>query len=83
MRSDRLRDLRYVEGPNIILEFRFAGGDFAQGRRLAAKLVDAPVDVIVTEDLTPDAGAVTERVPIVAVCPRFGQRRSAGDAAQP
>jgi putative ABC transport system substrate-binding protein len=61
-----LRDLGYVEGRNIILEFRFAGGDRAQGRRLAAELVAAPVDVIVTEGLTPDAAAVTERIPIVA-----------------
>jgi putative tryptophan/tyrosine transport system substrate-binding protein len=62
-----LRDLRYVEGRNIFLEFRFAGGDLAQGRRLAAELVAAPVDVIVTEGFTPDAAAVTERIPIVAV----------------
>jgi len=34
-----LPDLGYVEGRNIILEFRFAGGDPAQGRRLAAELV--------------------------------------------
>src|SRR5215831_18952067 len=26
---ERLRDLGYVEGRNIILEFRFAGGDFS------------------------------------------------------
>jgi putative ABC transport system substrate-binding protein len=61
-----LRDLGYVEGRNIILEFRLAGGDPAQGRRLAEGLVAAPVDVIVTEGLTPEAAAVTERVPIVA-----------------
>src|SRR5262249_26807656 len=61
-----LRDLGYVEGRNIILEFRFAGGDPAQGRRLAAGLVAAPVDVIVTEGLTPEAAAVTARIPIVA-----------------
>ena len=61
-----LRDLGYVEGRNIILEFRFAGGDPAQGRRLAEELVAAPVDVIVTEGLTLEAAAVTERIPIVA-----------------
>jgi putative ABC transport system substrate-binding protein len=60
-----LRDLGYVEGRNIILEFRFAGGDRAQGRRLAEELVAAPVDVMVTEGLTPEAAAVTERIPIV------------------
>lgn len=62
---ERLRDLGYVEGRNIILEFRFAGGDFALGRKLAAELVAAPVDVIVTEGLTPEAAALTERIPIV------------------
>jgi ABC-type uncharacterized transport system substrate-binding protein len=61
-----LRDLGYVEGRNIILEFRFAGGDPAQGWRLAEELVAAPVDVIVTEGLTSEAAAVTERIPIVA-----------------
>jgi putative ABC transport system substrate-binding protein len=62
---EQLRDLGYVEGRNIILEFRFAGGDFAKGRKLAAELVAAPVDVIVTEGLTPEAAALTERIPIV------------------
>src|SRR5215472_4776699 len=60
-----LRDHGYVEGRNIILEFRFAGGDHAQGRRLAEELVAEPVDVMVTEGLTPEAAAVTERIPIV------------------
>ena len=62
---ERLRELGYVEGRNIILEFRFAGGDPAQGRRLAEELVAAPVDVIVTEGLTLEAATVTERIPIV------------------
>jgi putative ABC transport system substrate-binding protein len=62
---EALRNLGYVERRNIILEFRFAGGDRAQGRRLAEELVAAPVDVMVTEGLTPEAAAVTERIPIV------------------
>ena len=61
-----LRDLGYVEGRNIILEFRFGGGDPARGRKLAAELVAAPVDVIVTAGLDLEAAAVTERIPIVA-----------------
>src|SRR6516162_2452114 len=64
---ERLRDLGYVEGRNIILEFRFAGGDRAQGPRLAAELVAAPVDVIVEEAFTADVAAATERIPIVSV----------------
>jgi putative ABC transport system substrate-binding protein len=64
---ERLRDLGYVEGRNIILEFRFARGDRTQGRRLAEELVAAPVDVIVEEAFTADVAAATERVPIVSV----------------
>ena len=64
---ERLRDLGYVEGRNIILEFRFAGGDRTQGRRLAEELVTAPVDVIVEEAFTADVAAATERIPIVSV----------------
>jgi putative ABC transport system substrate-binding protein len=64
---ERLRDLGYVEGRNIILEFRFAGGDRTQGRRLAEELVAVPVDVIVEEAFTADVAAVTERIPIVSV----------------
>jgi putative ABC transport system substrate-binding protein len=56
-----------VEGRNIVLEFRFAGGDRAQGRRLAAQLVAAPVDVIVEEAFTADVTAATENIPIVSV----------------
>src|SRR5215469_16092477 len=44
-----LRDLGYVEGRNIILEFRFSGGDLSRGAELAAELGSIPVDVIVNE----------------------------------
>ena len=44
-----LCDLGYVEGRNIILEFRFAGGDLSRGAELAAELGSIPVDVIVNE----------------------------------
>jgi putative ABC transport system substrate-binding protein len=44
-----LHDLGYVEGRNIILEFRFTRGDPARGLQLAAELVALPVDVIVAE----------------------------------
>ena len=37
-----LRDLGYVEGSNIILEFRFAGGDLSRGAELAAELGSTP-----------------------------------------
>src|SRR5439155_2605302 len=44
-----LRELGYVEGRNIILEFRFTHGDYAPIQRLAQELVNLPVDVIVTD----------------------------------
>jgi putative ABC transport system substrate-binding protein len=58
-----LRDLGYVEGRNIILEFRLARGNLSLGPQLAAELVALPVDVIVAEGLTVDT---TDRIPIVS-----------------
>ena len=48
-----LRHLGYVEGRNIILEFRFARGDRSLGPKLAAELLALPVDVIVSEGVGP------------------------------
>jgi len=42
-----LRDLGYVEGRNIILEFRLANGDYSLFPQLMAELVNLPVEVIV------------------------------------
>ena len=61
-----LRDLGYVEGRNIILEFRFAGGDRSRGLKLATELVALPVDVIVSEGFAPDTVAATDLIPIVS-----------------
>jgi ABC-type uncharacterized transport system substrate-binding protein len=43
-----LRDLGYVEGSNIVIEFRFAQGQYDRLPELAAELVRLKVDVIVT-----------------------------------
>jgi putative tryptophan/tyrosine transport system substrate-binding protein len=61
-----LRDLGYVEGRNIILEFRLAHGNLSLGPQLAAELVASPVDVIVVEGVTSDAAAATDSIPIVS-----------------
>ena len=61
-----LRDLGYVEGRNIILEFRLARGNLSLGPQLAAELVALAVDIIVVEGLTPNAVDATDRIPIVA-----------------
>jgi putative tryptophan/tyrosine transport system substrate-binding protein len=46
---ERLHDLGYVEGRNIILDFRFTAGDISRSRQLAAELVALLVDVLVPE----------------------------------
>jgi putative tryptophan/tyrosine transport system substrate-binding protein len=62
-----LRDLGYIEGRNIILEFRFAGGDPSRGPQLAAELVALPVDVIVVEGvLAANTVDPSGRVPILS-----------------
>jgi putative ABC transport system substrate-binding protein len=62
-----LHELGYVEGRNIILEYRFAQDDFSVLRRLAEELVNLPVDVIVTRGATAAraAAAATRTIPIV------------------
>ena len=45
---DGLRDLGYVEGRDIVLEFRWANGRMDLLPALATELVRLPVDVIVT-----------------------------------
>ena len=61
-----LRDLGYVEGRNIILEFRLVRGNLSLGPQMAAELVALPVDIIVVEGLTPNAADATSRIPIIA-----------------
>ena len=60
-----MRDLGYIEGRNIILGFRLAGGDLSRGAELAAELVSLPVDVIVIEGV-PAAYDPNGRIPIVS-----------------
>lgn len=43
-----LRELGYVEGANLVIEYRFADGDLDRLPRLARELVQARVDLIVT-----------------------------------
>ena len=62
-----LRELGYVEGKNIIVEYRAAGGKFERLPDLAAELVRLKVDVVVTAG-TPSIRAAqhaTNIIPIV------------------
>lgn len=64
-----LRDLGYVEGRDIVIEYRWAEGDYERFPALVAELIASGVDVIVTAG-TPAAFAVknaTNSVPCVMV----------------
>jgi len=64
-----LRDLGYVEGENIAIEFRWAEDKYDQLPRLAAELISLKVDVLVTYG-TPGtlvAKSATTTIPIVMV----------------
>src|SRR5215831_8395476 len=62
-----LRDLGYIEGKNIVIEWRFADGNRDRQRALAAELVRLKVDVIVASGGgdTRAAKEVTSTIPIV------------------
>jgi len=63
-----LRDLGYIEGANITIEYRLAAGDYGQLPGMAADLVRVPVDLIVTDSgiATQIARQATRAIPIVA-----------------
>jgi ABC-type uncharacterized transport system substrate-binding protein len=64
-----LRDLGYVEGKNIVIEFRFAQGQYERLPDLAAELVRLKVDVIVTHSapgaLAAKQATATNPIPVV------------------
>ena len=62
-----LRELGYVEGKNIVIEYRYAEGKFDRLAALAAELVRLKVDLIVTTGptVTRAAKETTTTVPIV------------------
>jgi len=61
---DGLRDLGYVEGRNILIEYRWAEGKYERFPALIAELVALKVDVIVTAG-TPAALAVQKAAPSI------------------
>ena len=62
-----LRDLGYVEGQNLLIEYRYAEGNAARLHDLAAELVRPQVDVIVAggSAATRAAQQATRTIPIV------------------
>jgi putative ABC transport system substrate-binding protein len=69
--QDRLRDLGWVNGQNLVIEYRFANGDVDRLPALAAELVRLRVDVIAAA-ATPAVAAAknaTRTIPIVMFLP--------------
>src|SRR5215510_9158771 len=62
-----LRELGYVEGKNIVIEYRYAEGKLDRLPALAAELVHLKVDVIVSAGPPPTRSAkqATATIPIV------------------
>ena len=62
-----LRDLGYVEGQNLVIEYRYGEGKAERLREVAAELVQLPVDVIVARGASGTRGAqrATRTIPIV------------------
>ena len=67
---EALRDLGYVEGQNIIVEFRWAESKPERWPVIVAELVNLKVDVLVTvaETATRHAMEATSTIPIVMLC---------------
>jgi putative tryptophan/tyrosine transport system substrate-binding protein len=64
-----LRDLGWVEGHNLAIEWRFSEGSAEQLPRLAAELVGLPVELIVASPTRPALAAkeATSTIPIVFI----------------
>src|SRR3977135_1104963 len=67
--QNRMRELRYSEGKEVTVEYRFAEGRPGEPPRLARELVDAKVDVILAigDEAIVAAKNATPTVPIVMV----------------
>jgi putative tryptophan/tyrosine transport system substrate-binding protein len=65
---ERLRELGYIDGQNIRIEYRISAGDYGQLATMAADLVRLPVDLILTDSgmATQIAQRATQVIPIVA-----------------
>jgi putative ABC transport system substrate-binding protein len=67
----KLRELGWVEGANLVIEYRWAEGDVAKLPQLAAELVRANVDLIVAPagSAALAAKSATSTIPIVMIFP--------------
>jgi putative ABC transport system substrate-binding protein len=67
-----LRDLGYIEGQNITIEYRLAAGDFSRLPAMAGELVHLPVDVIVIEGGPKLARIAREASPTIPIVGALG-----------
>jgi putative ABC transport system substrate-binding protein len=67
-----LRDLGYIEGQNITLEYRLAAGDFSRLPAMAGELARLPVDVIVIDGGTKVAQIAHEATPSIPIVGPLG-----------
>jgi putative ABC transport system substrate-binding protein len=67
--SSRLRELGYVEGKNLVIEWRFADGQYERLAGLVAELLRLKVDLIIAAGPPPIIAAqkATSTIPIVLV----------------
>jgi putative ABC transport system substrate-binding protein len=65
--KERLRELGYVEGQNLVIEARWADGQFDQLPELMAEVIAEEIDVLVTYSTMPALAAkkATSTIPIV------------------
>jgi putative tryptophan/tyrosine transport system substrate-binding protein len=65
--KERLRELGYVEGQNLVIETRWADGQFDQLPGLMAEVIALEIDVLVTYSTIPALAAkkATSTIPIV------------------
>jgi putative ABC transport system substrate-binding protein len=61
-----LRDLGYIEGQNLLIEYRYAEGRYERIPELVAELLGLKIDVILTSGpTTPIAAKIIKGVPVV------------------
>ena len=65
----KLRELGWVDGANLVIEYRWANGDIARLPELAAELVRQNVDLIVAPNTAAAVAAknATSSIPIVII----------------
>jgi putative ABC transport system substrate-binding protein len=83
---ERLRDLGYIEGQNITIEFRYSEGRVERLPGLAAELVGLNCDVIVTQgnEVAQAAKNATKTIPVVMALSDDAVRRGiVADLARP